>query len=158
MSAWTAENRGDNSMIDDVDRKILNILGEDARTSYSDLAKEVGLSRPAIKERVDALQRKGIIERFTVEVPSKYIRKPLPVFFDIRFEPAHVLSAADKIADHPDIVTVYQMSARNSLHVHGFFANIEDVGTFVESFLVNIEGLTEVNTDFLLRRFKSDRV
>lgn len=144
--------------IDATDRKILKILTDRGRISYSELASEVGLSRPGVTERVAVLQREGIIERFTIDVPFKYVRKQLPVFFDIRFEPSKVVAAGEKLSTHPDVVIVYQMSARNSLHVHGFFDSIEDVGDFVDQFLVNIPGLVEVNTDFLVKRFKSDRV
>jgi DNA-binding Lrp family transcriptional regulator len=157
MDTWNTEASED-AGIDEIDREIINILVDDARISYSDLGRKVGLSRPGAKERVLALQRKGIIERFTVEVPSKYIRKPLPVFFDISFEPSKLIEAAEHVARHSDIVTVYQMSARNSVHVHGFFANMEDVSRFVNGYLVEIDGLKEVSADFLLRRFKSDRV
>jgi Lrp/AsnC family transcriptional regulator, leucine-responsive regulatory protein len=144
--------------LDAVDRRIIELFLENSRISYSDLAAEVGLSRPGVTERVASLQRRGVIERFTVDIPSDFIRKPLPAFFDIMFDPSSVKNAAETIAAHPDIVTFYQMSARNSLHVHGFFGSIEDVGRFVEEFLVKIEGMQQVSTDFLLRRFKSDRV
>ncbi len=157
MEASTSQWDWDDSL-DATDRKILEYLNLNSRISYSELAPLVGLSRPGVTERVSSLQRRGVIERFTVVIPSDYIRKPLPAFFDIMFEPSKVKSAAEEIARHPDIVTVYQMSARNSLHVHGFFASINDVGEFVEGYLVDIEGMQEVKTDFLLRRFKSDRV
>jgi len=144
--------------LDDTDRKILELLGENSRISYSEIATVVGLSRAGVTERVSSLKRRGVIERFTIVIPSDYIRKPLPAFFDIMFKPSTVKDAAKQIAAHPDIVTVYQMSAHNSLHVHGFFSSISAVGEFIEAFLVKIDGMQEVKTDFLLRRFKSDRV
>lgn len=143
--------------IDKVDQEILSLLSEDGRMSFSEIAKRVGLSRPGVTERIAALQKRGVIERFTVEVPSKYVRKPLPVYFDLRFKPGTVRSAAKEIAAHPDIVTVNQMSARNSLHVHGFFSDIGEVGQFVDGFLVNLVGIMEIQTDFLLYRYKTGR-
>lgn len=144
--------------VDDIDEQILNLLCEDGRMSYSEIAKRVGLSRPGVTERIASLQKRGVIERFTVSVPSKYFRKPLPVYFDLRFKPSEVRVAARKIADHPDIVTVNQMSARNSLHVHGFFNDIGEVGQFVDGFLVGLDGIVEIHTDFLMFRYKTGRV
>ena len=44
-------------------------------------SKKVGLSRVMVARRVSGLRKKGVMEKFTIIVPSKYIRKPLPVLF-----------------------------------------------------------------------------
>ena len=65
---------GENSspMIDDTDRKIIAILGKNGRISYTDLAKEIGLSRVAAQARVNALIDEGVIERFAAVInPEK---------------------------------------------------------------------------------------
>ncbi len=150
-------NDHDQVKIDGVDRKIIEILIGNARISYSDLAKEVGLSRVRVKDRVVALQKKGIIEEFTIQVPARYLGKPLPVFFDIQVAPGYIEESAEKISKHNDIVIVYQMSGRNSLHTHGFFADIDEVSEFINNFLSSINGVKNIETEFLLRRFKAQR-
>ena len=47
--------------IDEKDNEIVNLLLKDARMSYSDMGETIGLSRTAIKNRVAALEKKGII-------------------------------------------------------------------------------------------------
>ena len=125
---------------------------------YSEIAKKVGLSRPGVTERIASLRSRGVIERFTISVPPQFIRKPLPVYLELRFQPKYVHAAAEKISQHPDIVTVNLMSAKNSLHIHGFFHNIGEVGEFVDEYLVDFEGIIEIETDFLLKRYKMGRV
>lgn len=144
--------------MDEINRKIVDLLCEDGRMSYSEIAKRVGLSRPGVTERIVSLRNRGVIERFTISVPPRYVRKPLPAYFELRFRPQYVTTAARTIADHEDIVTVNQMSANNSLHIHGFFNDIGEVGEFVDEFLVGIEGIVEIKTDFLLKRYKMGRV
>ncbi len=143
--------------MDSIDRKIIEILIRDARISYSDLAKQVGLSRVRVKDRVVELQQKGVIEEFTIQVPAKYLGKPLPVFFDILISPEQLEKAAETISQHQDIVIVYQMSGRNALHTHGFFSDIDDVSDFINTFLSIIPGVKNIETEFLLRRFKARR-
>ena len=101
--------------LDETDRKIIHYLSEDGRMSFSTLAKKVELSRVMVTRRVAELRKKGVIEKFTIIVPSKYIRKPLPVFFDIQCSPEHVTNAAEKLVAVEDIVIVNQMSGRNAL-------------------------------------------
>ena len=54
--------------LDDIDRELLRLLLDDARQPYSDLAERVGLSPPAVSDRVDRLRGLGIIRRFTAEI------------------------------------------------------------------------------------------
>lgn len=61
--------------IDDTDRDILRLLLEDARRPYSELADEVGLSAPAVSDRVDRLRDLGVIERFTLDVDRSTLRE-----------------------------------------------------------------------------------
>lgn len=143
--------------IDKTDRKIIDILIKDARVSYSQLAEEVGISRVRIKERVVELQNKGVIEKFTIQIPARFVGKPLPVFFNVGVRPKYIEKAALRITEHPDIVIVYQMSGPDALHIHGFFRDIEEVSHFVNGYLSEIDGITSVSAEFLLKRYKADR-
>ncbi len=157
----SAEKRGAKSEevnLDEIDLKILEILEADARASYSLLSEKVGLSRVSVKERVSELRRLGVIERFTIQIPAKHMGKPLAVFFDLKLSPDLLEAAALEIASHPDIVIVYQMSGVNALHVHGFFKDVDEVSAFVNLFVSKIPGIQSVASEFLFKRFKSDRM
>ncbi|WP_232688759.1 AsnC family transcriptional regulator [Halobacterium zhouii] len=60
--------------LDETDRRILELLAADARRPYSDIADDVGLSAPAVSERVSKLRGSGIINRFTVDVDHSALR------------------------------------------------------------------------------------
>ena len=51
--------------LDRLDQKILTLLIENARYSYSEIGARIGISRVAVKARIDALEKKGIIEEYT---------------------------------------------------------------------------------------------
>ena len=58
--------------LDELDQKIIQLLIENARISYSDIGKETGISRVAVKARIQALEKKGIIEEYTTIInPQK---------------------------------------------------------------------------------------
>ena len=48
--------------LDGLDQKIVGLLIENARISYSDIGEKIGISRVAVKARIQALEEKGIIE------------------------------------------------------------------------------------------------
>lgn len=71
---------GDKMKLDDIDRKILQILTENGRASYVDIGKELNLSRVAVRERVHQLMNNGVIEKFTVVINSEKIGKHVSAF------------------------------------------------------------------------------
>ncbi|NNF99349.1 MAG: Lrp/AsnC family transcriptional regulator [Desulfobacteraceae bacterium] len=143
--------------IDQIDKKILDLLIEDSRMSYSKMGEIVGLSRVRVKDRISELKRQGVIERFTIQIPSKYLGKPLPVFFAIQVDPADLTESAQRIAEHPDIVIVYQMSGESALHVHGFFRDIDEVSDFTNNYLARLSSIKTITSEFLYQRFKANR-
>lgn len=48
--------------LDELDQKIVQLLIKNARLSYSDIGKEVGISRVAVKARIQALEKKGLLK------------------------------------------------------------------------------------------------
>lgn len=59
--------------MDDIDRQLLGALLADARTSYVDLARVVGLSAPSVHDRVKRLERDGVLRGSTVDVDPKAV-------------------------------------------------------------------------------------
>jgi Lrp/AsnC family transcriptional regulator for asnA, asnC and gidA len=53
--------------LDQIDKKILTILKNNSRTSFTKIAKELDLSEGAIRKRIKYLVERGIIEKFTIE-------------------------------------------------------------------------------------------
>src|SRR5688500_4509394 len=69
--------------VDGFDRKLLSVLVEDATVSYAELGKRVGLSAPAVHERVKRLRRSGAIRRTSVLIDPCAVSKPLLAFIHV---------------------------------------------------------------------------
>ncbi len=67
-------------MIDEIDRKILKELQEDARISYAELGRRVGLTTPAVIERVRKLEDAGIIIGYRAEIDTSRVGLPITAF------------------------------------------------------------------------------
>lgn len=70
-------------VIDAFDRKILGELIEDSRRSYADIGKSVGLSTPAVHERVKKLKAAGIIKATTISVDGPSVGKPFLAYVHV---------------------------------------------------------------------------
>lgn len=84
-------------MLDDVDRRIVEILVEDARISLKELAQRVGLSSPSASERLRRLEERGVIRAFTIEVDPAALGYTLQAIVRIRPLPGKLHVVQDLI-------------------------------------------------------------
>src|SRR5258708_14290797 len=78
---------GNAAVLDAVDIGILQLLAEDARTSQRSLARALGMSPPAVGERIARLERAGVIRGYTLDIAWPEAGFPLPVFLTLK--PVH---------------------------------------------------------------------
>ncbi|MFT4946153.1 MAG: Lrp/AsnC family leucine-responsive transcriptional regulator [Natronomonas sp.] len=83
--------------IDDTDEEILTLLLEDGRRAYSEIAGEVGLSAPAVSDRVERLREIGLIEKFTVDLDRELLRGGHSLLLTIEGAPGSGESIADAL-------------------------------------------------------------
>jgi DNA-binding Lrp family transcriptional regulator len=141
--------------IDDIDRKIINLLIDNGRLSYVELAEEVGLSRVAVRERVNQLLEAGVIEKFTVVVDSEKFGKTVSAFFEIEVEPSSLEKVALELAENPNVASIYQMTGPSTLHTHVLVDNNMALQKFINENLYALPGILRVESQILLKRYKS---
>lgn len=143
------------SPLDDIDRNIIAILNRNGRISYTDLAQEVGLSRVAVQNRVNALMESGVIERFAAVINPEKIGINVSTFFNIDVEPKYLYEVAEKLAEEPYVTSLYHMSGPSKLHMHGLFVNNQEMEQFLKEKIYPLPGVTGVDVQILLHRYKS---
>ena len=67
--------------LDELDQKIIQLLIENARISYSDIGEKTGISRVAVKARIQALEKKGVIEEYTTIINPQKISGAVSVSY-----------------------------------------------------------------------------
>ncbi len=97
--------------LDETDRVILGLLGENARRTYGDIGRHVGLSAPAVKRRVDRLEAAGIIVGYTVRLDHARLGRPLEAFTELRFSGNARVDAIAGIAEGiPEVEAVFTVA------------------------------------------------
>ncbi|QLC34907.1 AsnC family transcriptional regulator (plasmid) [Halarchaeum sp. CBA1220] len=85
--------------LDETDLEILRLLLADARRPYSEIGDVVGLSGPAVSERVSRLREVGVIEQFTVNVDRSKLTERVRLLVDVAVEPGHASAVYDALLD-----------------------------------------------------------
>jgi len=88
-------------MLDDIDRRMVEVLVEDARVSLKELAQRVGLSSPSASERLKRLEERGVIRGFTVDVDPVALGYTLQAIVRIRPLPGKLHVVQDLIQQIP---------------------------------------------------------
>ena len=96
--------------IDRIDERLLQMLTEDGRRTFSDMAGEVGLSVGAVKRRVDRLRAEGVITGFTVRIDQTKLGWGVEAFTELRFggraRVADIIGTAQGLAEVQAVYTI----------------------------------------------------
>ena len=99
------------TLLDNTDREILGLLEADARRTFGDMGRRVGLSAPAVKRRVDRLEAAGVIRGYTTVVDHALLGRPLEAFAELRFSGNARVDAIASIGDGiPEVEAVFTIA------------------------------------------------
>lgn len=93
--------------LDDTDRELLRLLLEDGRRPYSELADEVGLSAPAVSDRIDRLRELGVVERFTVDIDRSRLSDGVRVAVTLAVTPGETGTVRETLASVDGVEHVF---------------------------------------------------
>lgn len=103
------------SDLDDLDRALLRLLAADGRSSYTDLARETGLSTSAAHQRVRRLEQRGVLRGYTARIDASLAGLPLTAFISITpIDPAAPDDAPDRLAHLPAIEACHSVAGEES--------------------------------------------
>ena len=131
--------------LDALDQKIIRLLIENARISYSDIGQNVGLSRVAVKARIQALEQRGIIEEYTTIINPQKISGAMSCYFEIETLP----DTFDKV-----IKALEENQVKNKLHVHAVASSNEEMEHLIEQVIDPLPGVVSCDCNMILSRIK----
>lgn len=103
-------NNANSRPLDPFDRKILGELVHDARQSYADIGKSVGLSAPAVHDRVKKLKASGTISGTSVSIDGAAIGKPFLAFVHINANGWGKSERMMKLRDFPEVEELHSVT------------------------------------------------
>lgn len=103
--------------LDETDLEILELLTEDARRPYSEIADHVGLTPPAVSDRISRLEEQGIIQGFTIDVDREKLRGETAALVELEPTPAAVDDVYRAVAELEGVEGIYEgMDGRVVVH------------------------------------------
>ena len=135
--------------LDELDRRIVALLIDNARMSYSEIGQQVGISRVAVAARVKALEERGILEGYTAIVNPQRISGAVSCYFELELAPEAFGQAAERL-----VTQIYRVTGRNKLHVHAVAESNEAMEAFIREEMDSLPGVLSSSCSIILARIK----
>jgi Lrp/AsnC family leucine-responsive transcriptional regulator len=101
--------------MEELDRRIVELLSQDGRMSFTDLGKATGLSTSAVHQRVRRLEERGVIQGYRAVVDHNALGMPLIAFISVTpTDPAAVDDLPDRLRDIPEIEACHSVAGVES--------------------------------------------
>ena len=140
--------------LDALDQRIVQLLIENARMSYSDIGQAVGISRVAVKARIQALEQRGVIEEYTTIINPQKIGGAVSCYFEIETQPDALPEVTRRLAENETITQIYRVTGRSKLHVHAVAASGEEMERLVCGTIDKLPGVTSCSCNIIFSRIK----
>ena len=140
--------------LDALDQKIVQLLIENARISYSDIGQKIGISRVAVKARIQALEQRGIIEEYTTIINPQKIGGAVSCYFEIESLPDTLAEVTEILKLTETITQVYRVTGKNKLHVHAVAASSEEMENLIQDVIDQLPGVVNCGCNIILSRIK----
>ncbi len=123
-------------LIDDVNRSILRALHADPRTTRAQLAREVGMSAPALTERVERLERAGVIRGFQMDVDPAALGLPVSAFVRVRPSPGQLTKVAELAEQLPQVSECHRITGEDCFLIRVHAAAVDRLEEVLDRFLL----------------------
>jgi len=140
-------------MIDEISRRILHELTTDGRLSYRELGERVGLSAPAVTERVRRLERDGIITGYTATVDPAALGSPILIIMRVIHAPGRPpRDIGLRAAELSEVIECNRVTGSESHVIRAWCRDLGHLNDLIEVFTEYGETITNVVTDTPVQR------
>lgn len=143
--------------IDDLDRKILQLLERNARITNKELAKQLELSITPVFERVKKLERRGYIKKYVAVLDHEKLDKGMVVFLHIKMQAhnhesiARLMTEAQKL---DEVMECYHVTGDTDFLMKVLMPDMKAYEEFVLNKLTKITGIGNINSAIVMSTVK----
>jgi len=135
---------------DEIDYKILETLRRDARTPFTEIGRDLGISDATVHVRVNKMMDAGIIKRYTIVVDEEALGRKVRGFMLINVNPGSLEEAANQLVENERVSAVYEIHGPNDLIVKVGAGSLDEMRELV----LKVREIPNVATSELITVFK----
>jgi Lrp/AsnC family transcriptional regulator, leucine-responsive regulatory protein len=126
----------DSKVLDDVDRLLLGQLQENSRLSLAELGRRINLSSPAVAERLQRLERTGVISGYRADLDPKALGYPIAAFVRIRPTTRQLQKIPELAREVPEVVECHRVTGEDCFVLKLYLRKMDDLEAILDRFIV----------------------
>ena len=146
------------SELDDIDKKIIDELQKNSRKPFVEIAKEIGISDPAIHGRVKKLQENGVIKQFTTILAPSKVEKDVAAFIEINTKPNNVEKVIKRLENINDVLEIHETHGDYDLLVKLRAKSNDDLRDLVVKKIHSIPNINNLKVTTILKTRKEKQL
>jgi len=141
--------------LDEIDKELLRILQDNAKTPYSKISKRLGVSEATVHLRIRKLLKKGVIKRFQAIVDPEKVGKGTVAIIALTADPRKYEEVLEKLKEIPDVYEIYDVTGEYYTILKVRVGSREELTKVLDE-IGRIEGVESTRTMFVLRTIKEE--
>lgn len=137
MRAPASKSENAASVLDELGRALLRRLAEDPRRSASELARDVGVSAPTVRERIRRMEETGVIRGYRLDVDPAALGLPVTAWVRLRPGPGQMSRIAELAERTPEVSECHRISGEDCFLLKVHVAEVAGLEAVLDRFLVH---------------------
>jgi Lrp/AsnC family transcriptional regulator, leucine-responsive regulatory protein len=139
--------------LDTVDRHILALLQENCKLPLARIGERVGLSAPSVAERIDKLEKNGVIRGYTAVLDARRLGKDITAFIGVFIEHPKVISTFEKAIDRfEEVQECHHVTGQHTMLLKVKADNTSTLEKLIRK-IRSIDGVTRTETSVVLSTY-----
>lgn len=136
--------------LDDTDRQILRILQEDARTPFSEIAREIDMSSATVHDRVSRLEEAGVIRGYHADVDASAVGYGVSALVGLRVEQGHEEESLSRLRDIDGVREIHLTTGEWDVMMQVYAENTDELRDLMFDQIANMDGFDRSQTMVVL--------
>lgn len=124
----------ESNLLDDVNRRLLQELQSEGRIGMAELGRRIGMSAPAVAERVQRLERAGVIAGYHADIDPAKLGFPVAAIVRIRPAPGQLRRIPEVARETPEVVECYRITGEDCFLIKLYLRAIDELEEVLDRF------------------------
>ena len=147
-----------NQLLDDVNLRIMDMLGRDSSTPFVEIAKQIGISDATVHIRVRRLISEGVINKFTISVDNDLLGYDHLAFIGINVQPGFADEPIDGLSNLEEVLEIHEMHGTFDLLLKIRAKDLEQMRDVVENKIGKLPRILETELMTVLKTKKEEQI
>ena len=146
------------SLLDDINLKIIDVLSKDSSVPFVEIAKQVGISDATVHVRVRRLKDEGVIDKFTLSVDNGLLGYDHLAFIGINIRPGLADQITEELSNIEEVLEVHEMHGRFDLFVKIRAKDLNHTRNIIENKIRKLPNIVETELMTILKTKKEEQI